>query len=238
MKKMKIFNEYHGLLDSSGETLIYGFENISQERSEPIEIDKSGSSFGYVNKGFILIKHNNIVTKINEGFYFSLPKEYEITLISDSYQFCVWVQKGYDSPMRLGLLENEGRLKYIDGCKDSVLLNPTKMGDPCLNALFMPEGVNQTSHTHPSLRSGFIIDGGAICEAENGTFNLESGQIFYLEQDAKHKFRSDLSDFVRMRLIAFHPDSDFGATDETHPMLNRTIVNGVSASDIDEIRTK
>ena len=41
-----------------------------------------------------------------------------------------------------------------------------------------------------------------------------------------------------MDVIAFHPDSDFGATDVVHPMINRTIVDGVSASAIDKIRTK
>jgi len=41
-----------------------------------------------------------------------------------------------------------------------------------------------------------------------------------------------------MDVIAFHPDSDFGATDIDHPMINRTIVDGVSANQIEEIRTK
>ena len=41
-----------------------------------------------------------------------------------------------------------------------------------------------------------------------------------------------------MDVIAFHPDSDFGAEDEFHPMINRTIVKGVAANKIDEIRTK
>jgi hypothetical protein len=41
-----------------------------------------------------------------------------------------------------------------------------------------------------------------------------------------------------MDVIAFHPDSDFGPEDENHPMINRTIVNGVSANAIDEIKTK
>jgi hypothetical protein len=41
-----------------------------------------------------------------------------------------------------------------------------------------------------------------------------------------------------MRVVAYHPDSDFGPQDEDHPMINRTIVDGVSASKIDAIRTK
>ena len=41
-----------------------------------------------------------------------------------------------------------------------------------------------------------------------------------------------------MDVIAFHPDSDFGATDINHPMINRTIVDGVSANMLEDIRTK
>ena len=41
-----------------------------------------------------------------------------------------------------------------------------------------------------------------------------------------------------MDVVAYHPDSDTGPTHDDHPMLNRTIVEGVSARDIDKIRTK
>lgn len=40
-----------------------------------------------------------------------------------------------------------------------------------------------------------------------------------------------------MDVIAYHPDSDTGPTYDDQPMINRTIVDGVSAADIDEIRT-
>ena len=38
-------------------------------------------------------------------------------------------------------------------------------------------------------------------------------------------------------VVAFHPDSDFGPAPKDHPMVNRTIVDGVSASQLDGIRT-
>ena len=40
-----------------------------------------------------------------------------------------------------------------------------------------------------------------------------------------------------MDVIAYHPDSDTGPTHDDQPMIKRTIVDGVSAADIDEIRT-
>ena len=40
-----------------------------------------------------------------------------------------------------------------------------------------------------------------------------------------------------MDVIAYHPDSDFGPQDEDHPMINRTIVDGVQASRIKDIHS-
>lgn len=53
-----------------------------------------------------------------------------------------------------GPIEKTGRLKYIDGCTDSLLIPPVKKGDPCLNHLHFPVGIEQTMHTHPSIRIG------------------------------------------------------------------------------------
>jgi hypothetical protein len=41
-----------------------------------------------------------------------------------------------------------------------------------------------------------------------------------------------------MRVIAYHPDSDFGPTHEDHPMINRTMVDGSPASLLAEIHTR
>jgi|TARA_R110000787_G_scaffold105652_2_gene213129 quercetin dioxygenase-like cupin family protein len=236
--KFEVHNEYHGELGREDETIIYGFENISQKRNTKIKIEEKGGCFGYLNKGFLKLKYNGIILTINEGFYFSIPTGFEIIEISDKYQFGLWVHTNYEASIQTGYVEDDGRLNYIDGCKDSMLIQPIKKGNPCLNALFMPKGVNQTEHIHPSLRSGFIIKGGAKCEQEKEVYNLIEGQIFILGKDVKHKFRTDFSDFIKLKLVAFHPDSDFGAEDENHPMINRTIVEGVSASNIENIRTK
>ena len=39
-------------------------------------------------------------------------------------------------------------------------------------------------------------------------------------------------------VIAYHPNTEWGPEDEMHPMIQMTIVGGVSASKIEEIRTK
>ncbi|MBL7998327.1 MAG: cupin domain-containing protein, partial [Candidatus Kapabacteria bacterium] len=71
---------------------------------------------------------------------------------------------GYSGQFMLGgPIEQKGRLKYIDGCTDSLLIPPVKYGDPCLNALYFPAGIDQTAHTHPSMRVGMIVSGKGEC---------------------------------------------------------------------------
>lgn len=233
MNNFSLISDYNGHIyfDEIDQTDVYGFNSLTEQK---INLIRSGSAFGYVAEGEL--EYNNIT--IPSGFYFTIPN-INGAILKGGHRIILWVKIGYNSFLKFGKWESDkGRLKYIDGCTDSVLINPIKKGDPCLNTLYMPEGVNQTMHTHPSLRSGFIIKGGAKCETPEGVFDLKSNDIFILKKDAHHKFRSDFGENILMKLIAYHPDSDFGAEDEIHPMINRTIVNGVSASNIEEIRTK
>ena len=150
-----------------------------------------------------------------------------------------------------GPIEKRGRLKYIDGCTDSLLIPPVKMGDPCLNHLHFPKEIDQTPHTHPSHRIGIVAKGNGECVTPFGNLPLTEGMIFVIKEwdgtsydtgldgemhpTGTHKFKTFSES---MDVIAFHPDSDFGATDIDHPMINRTIVDGVSANQLENIRTK
>ena len=141
-----------------------------------------------------------------------------------------------------GPIEQKGRLLYIDGCSDSLLIPPVIKGDPCLNYLHFPAQISQTRHTHPSMRVGVVARGGGRCVVpsnEDGTgiditIPLTPGNIFVIPTDGHHSFFTDDSE---MDVIAYHPDSDTGPTHNDHPMINRTIVDGVSAAYLDEIRT-
>ena len=143
-----------------------------------------------------------------------------------------------------GPVENWGRLKYIDGCTDSLLVPPVKFGDACLNALFFPENINQTQHTHPSMRVGMVTKGKGYCmlppdndkTKERDCIPLVPGLVFIIHEDGLHSFKTESGE--GMTVIAYHPDSDFGPQDEKHPMINRTIVDGVSASELKDIQTK
>ncbi|MBK1835371.1 cupin domain-containing protein [Roseibacillus ishigakijimensis] len=121
-----------------------------------------------------------------------------------------------------GPVEETGRLRYIDGCTDTLLIAPPRLGDPCLNLLHIPPATAQTSHTHPSLRAGLVISGQGECRTPQGVHPLTPGQIFAIPAQAEHSFHT--GPHSSLRVLAYHPDSDFGPTDEDHPMVNRTII--------------
>jgi quercetin dioxygenase-like cupin family protein len=122
-----------------------------------------------------------------------------------------------------GPIEETGRLRYIDGCTDSLLIPPVTLGDPCLNLLHIPPGTRQTEHTHPSVRVGLIVRGSGECVTPGGRFPLRPGLAFVIPEETLHSFHTSTDSLL---VIAYHPDSDFGPTNERHPMINRTIVPG------------
>lgn len=148
----------------------------------------------------------------------------------------VLIESDASNPMEImgGPVEQRGRLRYIDGCTDTLLLSPPRLGDACLNALFFPKNIHQTTHTHPSARIGAVLSGKGVCRTPSGQVTLYPGLVFVIPPGASHAFSTSDSEMV---VVAFHPDSDFGPKDEDHPMINRTMVNGCSANLIDSIRT-
>jgi hypothetical protein len=164
---------------------------------------------------------------------FSVPGELEISGNSSGILIS---RHGYQGFFQIGgPIEQEGRLKYIDGCTDSLLIPPIMLGDPCLNLLYFPPGVNQTPHTHPSMRVGIVASGSGVCVTPRSNIPLIPGRAFVIHAEGVHSFSTQDGP---MRVIAYHPDSDFGPTHQDHPMINRTIIEGRSASALAEIQTR
>lgn len=220
---------------------------------------KDCSYYGFIYEGQTHITINGLTHNICTNMYFSFAGQAfiegkgKIVVIEVLHTEGIYPQNRYRAMnMFGGPIEEEGRLKYIDGCTDSLLIAPVKLGDPCFNYLHFPANIDQTQHTHPTNRIGMVARGNGECITPFGNLPLFEGMIFIIKEwdgisfdkglDGKtyptgtHAFRTFEKE--GMDVIAFHPDSDFGATDEIHPMINRTIVNGVSASKIDSIRTK
>jgi len=202
-------------------------------RSAPVNFTNSGTHFGFVFKGTCTIAFNDCRYPVSAGMYFSIPGEFE--MYGEGLGFIVTRHDVTGLFYLGGKVEQTGRLKYIDGCSDTLLIPPVVIGYPCMNFLHIPPFVDQTAHTHPSVRVGVVIDGEGLCRAMGNEYPLIPGNLFMLPTDGIHSFHTTGSS---LRIIVYHPDSDFGPSDTEHPMINKTFVDGVSASQIAEIMTK
>lgn len=194
-----------------------GVINIQREKS---------TSYGFVFSDFALLKCANNSFRVPGRWAFSVPGPLSI---EGGSGLIVTVSDFLGIFTLTGPVEDSGRLKYIDGCTDTLLIAPLLKGNPCLNFLSIPKNLDQRPHTHPSVRVGLVLDGRGICRTPDEDFEMRKGNIFILPKNSIHSFhtRSD-----ELKIAVFHPDSDFGPTSNDHPMLNRTIVNGISAAEI------
>ena len=212
-------------------SIVYGFRG-----KEKLVIAREGTLFGFVWKGTATIEAEGDTRIVGAMRYFAVPTGGKLVLSGDAVGFGV-LRLAYRGLAQVGgPVEERGRLKYIDGCSDSLLIAPPLKGDPCLNLLHFPAGIDQTKHTHPTIRAGLIHKGAGICHTATTSEDLLPGKMFILYPDAIHGFSTVGTE--GMTLTVYHPDTDFGPTHEEHPMLNRTIVDGVSAKHLDAIRTK
>jgi hypothetical protein len=182
------------------------------------EFSPIGTHFGFVFSGVAELVCDSGTFRLAAGIYFSVAGALELHggrgLVVSSLHHRGFFQMG-------GPIEESGRLRYIDGCTDSLLLAPVVLGDPCLNLLHIPANTRQSEHTHPSIRIGLIASGSGVCVTPNAQFALKPGLAFVIAADARHSFHTDRE---ALRVIAYHPDSDFGPTHECHPMVNRTVL--------------
>jgi mannose-6-phosphate isomerase-like protein (cupin superfamily) len=189
------------------------------------------TAYGYTANDGGMIVNEDKTFDLYKGIYFCVPGEASIRDVEG----LICLRENYDGIFSMGgPVENTGRLKYINGCSDTVLLAPILLGDPCFNYLYIPANVNQTAHTHPSVRVGYVLEGMGYCLYDNGKFDLIAGTIFMLKANEKHSFHTELG---YLKIVVFHPDSDFGPAHETHPMINKTYVDGESLRGDNKYRT-
>lgn len=236
------WSEYWGLLKEVedpgvGVTRIFGFENVSQDRPTNAVVPNDGATYGYVMQGEIEVFPSGYDYSwgLAEGEWFCLPSGLQVSVLFEA-RVVITQKVGFRAMTSYGgPIEELGRLKYIDGCSDTLLVCPPLLGDPCLNHLHFPPGIDQTEHTHPSNRSGGIARGSGVCVTPYGETPLVPGLVFHIPHDGKHKFRTDGDE---LDVIAYHPDSDWGPTDTEHPMVNRTWVDGVKIDNSVGIHTE
>jgi quercetin dioxygenase-like cupin family protein len=192
-----------------------------------IVLPNNATHYGFVREGDTIIETQVGSFRLQEGMYFAVPGSCTVSGDGDGFAASRF---GYHGFFQIGgPVESTGRLRYIDGCSDSVLIAPVVEGDPCLNLLHIPPRTHQTSHTHPSVRVGMIAAGTGVCRTDEGDVELRPGVVFVIDPDGLHSFHTADDSLL---VIAWHPDSDCGPTHQDHPMLNRTIIEGRSASPV------
>jgi quercetin dioxygenase-like cupin family protein len=184
---------------------------------------KWASIYGYCFSATDIVV-NNVVHKLSAGQYFSFfNRDSTSPIFTTEGNVFVVCRLGYKCQDVTGWVEKQGRLSYIDGCSDSLLIYPPRQGDPSLNLLHFPSGVEQSPHLHPSIRMGCVVSGSGYSDVwENGKATrckLTTGDMFCLEENEVHRFVTTDS---QMTVIAWHPDGDWGPTDHNHTMINRT----------------
>lgn len=204
----------------------------SWNEEELIRAEKTSSFYGIVFEGKTRLHSESGSFDITDGMYFAASDYISLSggkgLLIEYANYRSYFNIG-------GPVEKAGRLKYIDGCTDSLLIPPVKLGGPCLNALFFPGSIFQTQHTHPSYRIGLVLRGSGACITPQENIFLKPGIAFMIHEDGLHSFKTEEGE--TLTVVAFHPDSDYGPEDENHPMINRTIIDGTSAKEIKEILT-
>jgi hypothetical protein len=229
---------YWGQLGQSvnDDTLLYGFENVSEPRPSAAEVPALGTCFGFVAAGAATIGDAHSETRLSKGQWFCMPKGCQISALDPDTRVVISQKTGFTGLRAFGgPIEPLGRLKYIDRCSDTLLAPPPLLGDPCLNHLHFPLGIEQTEHTHPSVRCGVVAGGSGWCETPYGESAREPGLAFLIPTDGRHRF---VTDTEPMDVIAYHPDTDWGPTDEEHPMVNRTLVGGKKIDNTQGVHAK
>ncbi len=208
-----VHGELADLSDNACPTKVAGWSNAG------LDLVGQGTHFGFVHSGGALLKSMAGTLELAKGMYFAVPGAFQV---EGGGEGIVITRLGYRGFFHIGgPIEAQGRLRYIDGCTDSLLVPPVLKGDACLNLLHVPPGTDQTAHTHPSVRVGLIVEGEGHCETPHGNRALLPGTVFVLPAGELHSFHTSERSLT---IVAYHPDSDFGPTHDEHPMLNRTII--------------
>ena len=184
--------------------------------------------YGYVYGGAASVATAKGSHQLSDGGCFvANDKALKVQALESTTRVFCFIRYGYRPLEMFSAIEHVGRLSYIDGCSDTVLIPPPRAGDACLNHLHFPEGILQTQHIHPTVRIGLVVrgEGKAFCSdpGNSWSIDLKPGVAFVLVPQERHSFRTDL-DGSSMDIIAFHPDSNTGPTDDNHPMINRTYI--------------
>lgn len=219
---MKLIKDSNGTIDLRGTMYPSKADKVTDgvHKTEPYS-----TVYGFVASGSVQLP-NGWIANQHQYFCYSSDRAETLQVVGTAVIITRLGFKGQN--LVGGPIEDNGRLCYIDGCSDSLLIYPPRMGDPSLNLLYFPPNIDQTFHIHPSIRLGTVASGSGVACFADREVALETGDLFVIEERELHRFRT--LDNQEMRVIAFHPDGDWGPTDQNHTMLNRTYITDRAGS--------
>lgn len=182
---------------------------------------EGGTFFGCITAGSCILQQHGLHFPLSPGMFFVAR---EAVQLQGGQALILQIQEYHGLFQIGGPIEATGRLRYIDGCSDTLLVCPPRLGEPCLNHLHIPAGTLQSPHTHPSDRWGVIAAGSGHCRTQTGRHALSAGLAWWIPAGVEHSF---VTDAESLDVFALHPDSDFGPQDGDHPMVNRTVLQSL-----------
>ncbi|MER2601137.1 MAG: cupin domain-containing protein, partial [Candidatus Competibacter phosphatis] len=127
----------HGLLLDLDSIQIWGWDE------ECLTLPDNATSYGMVTHGRSVLRDVWGDSELCQGMFFALPDPGSVR----GGAGLVISLSGYRGLRQIGgPLETVGRLRYIDGCSDTLLICPPRVGEPCLNHLHIPLHTDQTPH--------------------------------------------------------------------------------------------
>jgi quercetin dioxygenase-like cupin family protein len=161
--------------------------------------DNHCTMFGIVTRGkFEVSSQINEVSDIGQSYvahsgnFMSMKTGVKCTPLAENSQMFAIIRYGFKGLETLGRTEDRGRLAYIDGCTDTLLVPPPRKGDPCLNYLHFPKNIKQTQHLHPSIRMGVVLRGEGVAWKQNEwQHDLTPGTMFCLPEGEVHSFKTE-----------------------------------------------
>lgn len=213
---MIFLNETNSAMIDMTDTMYPSMSYKIISNNEIFKIPDFSTIYGIVLDGKVLAYNGK--KEINKHEYFCLTSHQKEIIVQGHVQ--IFVRHGFKGQNTVGgPVEESGRLCYIDNCSDTLLIYPPRSGDSSMSLLSFPPNIVQRFHTHPSIRLGVIIRGKGFAETTDGKFTLEPGVAFCVKEREIHRFVTEDSN---LDAISFHPDGDWGPTDDNHTLLNRT----------------
>ncbi len=143
--------------------------------------DLYGTTYGVVVRGKVELGKSTAsgreIYTLRDGSYFSFPNSFSMKLmhgqaVEPDFTPCVVLitRLGFLGQTVIGRMESQGRSPFADGCGDTLLVYPPRIGDPTLAHIHFPGNILRDEHSHSSICMGVVMSGeGLVWRGKRGS---------------------------------------------------------------------